>query len=298
MGFLDVPLGAATGGVFAFCEVVFASMTVLYQAFPMVERGRAQIWRYAPQYRRPRHFHAELEINLVTAGQGTVGVGQDVVRVGAGDLLSWPPGVDHELLEASHDFELYVIGATPELSERVLGPSSARAFGGSVRLTVATGLLAALRDRCAVPPGEGGRTAATETAVGDLWRDMQALRAAGEPTNNAVPRRTVALLQSGPHMRRDQLAGLVGTHPTEVSRQFHRSVGFTLSAYRARVRLLRFIETVDRGASILSAAMDAGFGSYSQCNRVFREVFGCSPRRFFGAEVRHGMQDQFEPLGL
>jgi AraC-like DNA-binding protein len=270
-------------------------VAVLYQAFPMVGRGRAQVWRYAPQYRRPRHIHAELEMNLVTAGHGTVGVGEDVIRVRAGDLLSWPPGVDHELLDASEDLELYVIGATPELSDRVLGSLRASAFGGPVRLTVAAGPLADLRERCAVPPGEGGGTVATETAVGDLWRDMQALRTAEEPANRAVRRRTVALLQSGPHMGRDGLARLLRTHPTEVSRHFHRDVGLTLSAYRARVRLVRFIETVDRGDTLLCAALEAGFGSYSQCHRVFHAVLGCSPRQFFKGEGRRRMQEWFEP---
>ncbi len=270
-------------------------MAVLYQAFPMVGRARAQVWRYAPQYRRPRHFHAELEMNLVAAGNGTVGVGEDVIRVGTGDLLSWPPGVDHELLDASEDFELYVIGATPELSERVLGSLSAKAFGGPVRATVAASSLAELRDRCAVPPGAGGGTVATETAVGDLWRDMQALRSADEPVNGAVRRRTVALLQSGPHMGRDRLARLLRTHPTEVSRNFYRDVGLKLSAYRARVRLVRFIETVDRGRGLLPAAFEAGFGSYSQCHRVFQAVLGCSPRQFFTTEGRRRTQERFEP---
>lgn len=260
----------------------------------MIGSSRGQIWRYAPQYRRPRHFHAELELNLVTAGHGTVGVGEEVLTVVAGDLLSLPPGVDHELLRASEDFELYVLGTTADFSARVLGPHDARAYGGSMKLALPEPLVAHLRDRCAIPPGEGGGTVATETAIGDLWRDMQILRStAADGTSSAMTRRTVASLQTTPEMGRDRLARLLRTHPSEVSRDFHRGVGLTLVTYRTRVRLVRFIHAVDRGASLMSAALEAGFGSYSQCHRAFRAVVGCTPSRFFEPEARHRMQESF-----
>jgi AraC-like DNA-binding protein len=270
-------------------------MSILYQPFPMLGQARAQIWRYAPQYRRPRHVHAELEVNLVTRGSGVVGVGEDVFRVASGDLLSWPPGMDHELLEASPDFDLYVIGATPEISERVLGATHARALGGPTRVSVPSSLLAQFEERCAVPPGEGGGTVATETAIGDLWRDLQELRAADESSHSALIRKAVASLHSVPDMGRSGLASLVGIHPTDMSRHFRRRMGLRLAAYRSRVRLVRFVEAVDQGSSLLSAAMEAGFGSYSQCHRAFHEVFGCSPRTFFDAEARRQMHALFEP---
>src|SRR5688572_8217932 len=98
----------------------------LYQPFPMLGSCRGQVWRYAPQYRRPRHFHDEPELNLVVAGNGKFGAGNAVLEVAARELFCWPPGCDHELLEASADFDLYVIGLTPELSARALGLDSAR----------------------------------------------------------------------------------------------------------------------------------------------------------------------------
>ena len=85
----------------------------LYQPFPMAGAARGQIWRYSPQYRRPRHFHAEPELNLVTAGTGTFGAGASVFSATAGELLWWLPGEDHELLEASPDFDLFVVGMSP-----------------------------------------------------------------------------------------------------------------------------------------------------------------------------------------
>ena len=89
----------------------------LYQPFPMVTpQVRAQVWRHAPQFRRPRHFHDEPEINLVVAGSGRFGVGDTTFTAQAGDLLWFTPGQDHVLLEASDDFDLFVVALTPELS--------------------------------------------------------------------------------------------------------------------------------------------------------------------------------------
>ena len=59
-------------------------------------------------------------------------------------------------------------------------------------------------------------------------------------------------------------------------------MGTTLTEYRTRLRLIRLIERVDSGSNMLLAALEAGFGSYSQCHRAFTRVFGCTPRRFFG----------------
>lgn len=73
-------------------------------------------------------------------------------------------------------------------------------------------------------------------------------------------------------------------------------MGLPLSAYRGRVRLLRFIDLVDGGATFLQAALTAGFGSYSQCHRVFQATLGCPPRIFFTSDLRRTIEDSFAPL--
>jgi len=50
-------------------------------------------------------------------------------------------------------------------------------------------------------------------------------------------------------------------------------------ACRNRLRLERFFAEVDQGGNnLLEAALAAGFGSYSQFHRVFRELIGTTPR--------------------
>jgi methylphosphotriester-DNA--protein-cysteine methyltransferase len=61
----------------------------------------------------------------------------------------------------------------------------------------------------------------------------------------------------------------------------HAELGVPLVEYRARMKLMRFVELVDSGRSLTRAALDAGFGSYAQCHRVFRRALDCSPQQYF-----------------
>lgn len=267
----------------------------LYQPFPVVPGRRGQIWRYQPNHRRPRHFHAEPELNLITGGTAKFGFGDATVRVATGDLLFWHPGQDHELLESSPDFDLFVVGLTPELSRRVLGAQGGPAYPGPIRLRLGDANLEALRALCGAPL-ESTECSVVESQVATFWRQAHALRLA--PGNTyALTGRVLTSVIVEPDLGRSAIASRARAYPTEVSRRFHQDMGTTLSRYRGRVRLLRFIEAVDAGEStLLSAAMRAGFGSYSQCHRVFVRTLGCTPREFFGQEARALMTDALAPF--
>jgi len=265
----------------------------LYQPYPITTKARAQIWHHVPATRRPRHFHAEPELNLVTAGSGAFGMGEKVLPVAAGDLLWWPPGQDHVLADASPDFDLFVIGVTADFSRRVLSGTPDGCLG-PIQIRLAPPALAEIEASC-VAPGSATDVPAIERKVGDLWRQAHALRRAANGMH-VVTRRTMVSLYQCPELARSEVARLVRAYPTEISRYFHGDMGMTLSAFRSRLRLLRFIQAVDDGAeSLLAAALGAGFGSYSQCHRIFQQTFGCTPRLFFETSLRDQMQDAFAP---
>jgi AraC-like DNA-binding protein/mannose-6-phosphate isomerase-like protein (cupin superfamily) len=268
----------------------------LYQPFPIAGTARGQIWRHQPSTRRPRHFHAEPELNLVTAGRGAFGFGAQVVEVVAGDLLCWTPGQDHELLSASDDFDLFVIGLMPEFSERVLGDDARAPHRGPVLLRLSQDQLATLAPRCLFPALHGDMVA-KERAVGDLWQLAHSLRDASTLGHN-LTRRSLGFVNERPEISRGEIARRSHASPGEVSRQFRRDMGLPLSAFRARIRLLRFIQMVDEGNTFLHAALAAGFGSYSQCHRVFQSTLGCTPRIYFDSPVRRAVEDAFAPFAL
>jgi AraC-like DNA-binding protein len=266
----------------------------LYQPFPLPTEARAHIWRHAPATRRPRHFHAEPELNLITGGSATFAMREKVFRVVRGDLLCWPPGQDHVLVEASDDFDLFVIGVTADFSMRVLVDTPDVASVGPIQVRLPTSALAELEAIC-VAPGSASDVPAIERRVGDLWRQAHALRRAADSVH-VVTRRTMESLYQRPGLGRSDIARLLRAHPTEISRHFHNDMGMTLSAFRSRLRLLCFIQAVDGGApSLLAAALNAGFGSYSQCHRIFQQTFACSPRSFFETPLRNQMQNAFAP---
>ncbi|HJP76441.1 MAG TPA: AraC family transcriptional regulator [Pseudonocardiaceae bacterium] len=75
------------------------------------------------------------------------------------------------------------------------------------------------------------------------------------------------------------LARTVGLSPGHLSRLFKAQTGVSLSRYRNQQRLHRFQLAYGNGDNItaLSAALAAGFGSYAQFYRVFRQETGRTP---------------------
>lgn len=267
---------------------------VLYQPFPLIGSDRGQLWRYAPEYRRPRHFHDEPELNLVIAGSGSFAAGKVRFEVQAGDLLCWPPGQDHELLQASADFDLFVVGLAAEFSERVLRERNAPALAAPTCVRLDAMALSRLRSLCAFP-SVGLEPAVLEEHVARFWCQAHQYRA-GARDRHPVGRRALMSLLEHPDLDRAQLASWARAAPSEVSRQFYQHTGVTLTHYRTRLRLLAFIRCVDAGSTLLDAALQAGFGSYSQCHRTFSTAFGCTPRKFFRSQLRTDMRDAFAPL--
>jgi len=261
----------------------------LYQPFPLPGQARGHIWHHVPETRRPRHFHAEPELNLIAAGHATFGVGETTLSVSAGDLLWWPPGQDHVLMDASPAFDLYVIGVTPGFAEQVLGGGWAAVSSGATRLRLDPATLSRFRAVCDTRVAIGD-AATVERQVGDLWREAHERRARASGRHPLAARALSSLLDR-PDLKREELARLIRGNASEVSRHFHRDVGLTLVAYRTRLRLIRFIQLVE-GAdrNFLGAATDAGFGSYSQCHRAFQQAFGCTPRVFFGTSLSEEMK--------
>jgi AraC-like DNA-binding protein len=209
-------------------------------------------------------------------------------------MVAWVPGQDHELIETSPDFDLFVVGLTPELSVRVLGLRDGPSPPGPTRVELAPDALRRFAATFAVR-WENEDTTTAESHIGDFWRDAQALRASTRGMH-PLSRRTLGLLHEGPDRHRYELSALVRGCTSELSRRFRADVGLTLTAYRTRLRILRFVEEVDRGQlNLMQAALVSGFGSYSQCHRAFREALGCSPREFFGTRTRERISEAFAP---
>jgi AraC-like DNA-binding protein/mannose-6-phosphate isomerase-like protein (cupin superfamily) len=277
-----------------------ASRRAIHQNFLPPGDHRSFVWKYSDPIggRRPRHFHAEPELNLVVRGSASFGIGDSVVTVTPGEIVAFPSAQDHVLLDSSSDLYLYAIGLAPSYSAQVLHnepslPLHVRLAERELRPVLDSA--AHLVDR----PG-------ADQLGAELWQRLHwlARRSSSRSTRttHVLTRRTLQLLRSAPELPLTALAATLRAHPTEISRHFHRDMGMTLVRYRTRLRLLHFIALVDSGrAQLMSAATMAGFGSYSQCHRTFQAELGCSARQFFSG-LRDGMQraytDSSQPVAF
>lgn len=80
-----------------------------------------------------------------------------------------------------------------------------------------------------------------------------------------------------PSMR--ELARRCGASASWLSRLFREQIGVSLVGYRNQSRIERFFELygADGRCNLTQAALAAGFGSYAQFHRVFKETLGYSP---------------------
>lgn len=220
-------------------------------------------------------------------GHAIFGVGEQVRRVRVGELIAFPAGQDHALLDASADLYLYAVGMEPKFCTEVMCgelPLPLHVKLGQGELGEVVARAAEIVDR------------PSSTQLGaELWQRVQWLagRAAAREGRGAhvLTRRALEAIGAAPELGLQALARELRVHASEVSRHFHRDMGMTLVRYRSRSRLLRFIALVGRGSKQLTAAADeAGFGSYSQCHRAFEAELGCTPSHFFNAGLRESMQ--------
>ena len=270
----------------------------IHQGFlPTAGPSRAFVWKYSPVNwgRRPRHFHVEPEFNLIVSGHATFGIGEAVVTVSQGELLGFPPGQDHVLMDASPDLYLFAIGMDPSLSSDVLRVQADNVMAPT-RLRLGAEDFRGLVRRASAVVDQAG----ADQSCAELWEHVHWLRAGGSAHStmsmHVLTRRALAAVNREPELDLQTLSVRLRTDASEISRYFHRDVGMTFVGYRKRLRLLRLINLMDLGGNTLnSAAQAAGFGSYSQCHRIFQTELGCSPREFFQTGLREQMQQAYDP---
>ncbi len=80
------------------------------------------------------------------------------------------------------------------------------------------------------------------------------------------------------------LARQLRVSTSQLSTVFRDQTGISLTQYRNRLRIERFFTEVEpTGGNLLQAAFHAGFGSYPQFHRVFRELLDATPRDYLSA---------------
>lgn len=100
------------------------------------------------------------------------------------------------------------------------------------------------------------------------------------PRSAAVVKAT-QLLAKDPAMTSEALGKLLHLSDSRIARLFKAEMGMSLVEYRNRLRLERFSSVLnEKGDNLLEAALEAGFGSYTQFHRVFVTLRGMTPGKY------------------
>ena len=242
---------------------------------------------------RPRaHRHVELEVNLVVRGTASYLLGDRRYALTPGTMTWLFPGQDHVLVDESADHELWWAVFRPALVARIatnrdagslleedpVGQFSRRLDSGWARRL--SDLFHDLQD---------AETAADDILVNTglayllslAWRAFLDSDVVVEGVDLHPAVETVARMLRA-HPDAGDLATLARTvhlSSSHLSRIFKEQTGVSITRFRSQQRLQRFLRLYGTGrrTTALAAALEAGFGSYAQFHRVFREQTGRSP---------------------
>ena len=241
---------------------------------------------------RPRaHRHAELELNLVVRGTATYLLGERRYALTPGTLTWLFPGQDHVLVDESADHELWWAVFRPALVARIATSQHARSLReedpfGQFSRRLDSGRVRRLGALFyEVHDAETVDDVLVNTGLAYLlscaWRAFLDSDDVVEGVDLHPAVETVARM-----LRVDPAAGDLATlaraaslSPSHLSRIFKEQTGVSIGRFRNQQRLQRFLELYGRGrrTTALAAALDAGFGSYAQFHRVFRDHTARSP---------------------
>jgi AraC-like DNA-binding protein len=247
----------------------------------------------APSRPSRSHHHEELEVNLVLTGKGSYLFGQRRVPLRAGSMIWLFPEQEHVLIDCSLDFSMWVVVFKPALVERCAGSGDR----GVLRSADPGDIFCREVDPRAVDAlnrvyeGAGDMAQDLEFANAALgyalvlsWQTFQFSRESLTRTDvhPAVGKAARLIAQADEPVPLEQLARKAGLSAARLSRLFKQQTGVSLTAFRQRQYLERFLRLYRGGAryALTEAALLAGFGSYPQFHRVFRQMMGMSPAQY------------------
>jgi AraC-like DNA-binding protein len=249
---------------------------LLTKAFPhatLYQRGAAKRYGDAPQ------VHNELVVLLGLSGRGRYLLDNRFVTLGRGGMLWAPPGAAHMLVSDSGGFDMWVCVAHPALWGRaaLAGlPIGLRRIGAEALAELdhlATGIAAT------APPDRADGLKWYLSRARMLW--SAAAPEVASPDLHAGIARAAHALRLDPALPLEQARCIAGLSRSRFGERFAQEIGKTPGAFRTEQRLARADQALAAGASLTQAALEAGFGSYSQFFRDFQKVRGMPPRVWY-----------------
>jgi len=203
------------------------------------------------------------------------------------------PKQEHVLIDWSHDFSMWVVVFRQELLGRETEQADRRILrcadpGDIFCRQIATRQVDALSS---VYQGASDArddleflNAALGYALVASWQAFQFSRAPIplSDVHPAVAKAARLISNADTSLGLESLAREAGLSAPRLSRLFKQQTGISLTGFRQRQCLERFLRLYRTGArySLIEAALLAGFGSYPQFHRVFCRLMGMNPTAY------------------
>jgi AraC-like DNA-binding protein len=258
------------------------------------------VWRYdGPAAANRRHRHAELELNLVTRGHGTYLLEDRRYEIRRGDLLWLFPGQEHVLIEQTAGFSMWIAVFRRRALQRTVSDPSLRPLRERIHKGETCRRLGPeefrrcdvlLREIAAYADNASLTNSGLAYALLLAWHIFASARHIPvRKLHPGVERVARAIRDGADGLQLDELGRIAELSPSRLSRLFRQQTGSSIVQFRNRQRIerVRRILQSQETATLLDAALEAGFGSYPQFHRVFRQLCGCSPADYVrGLESR------------
>jgi AraC-like DNA-binding protein len=203
------------------------------------------------------------------------------------------PRQEHVLIDWSHHFSMWVVGFKQELVGRETGQADRRILRSADPGDIFCREIAAREVDALNHVYQGaadGRddleflNAALGYALVASWKAFQFSRESIplSDVHPAVAKAIRLIANADASMGLEPLARQAGLSAARLSRLFKQQTGISLTGFRQRQCLERFLRLYRTGAryTLIEAALLAGFGSYPQFHRVFCRLMGMNPAAY------------------
>lgn len=258
-----------------------------------------RVWHYANRTvgrggeHAPVHHHAELEINLITSGAARYLVDDRLYDLTPGTQIWLYPAQEHVLIEQSPDFTMWIVVFTPAMVQRVCTEAQTKPlcaerptglFSKQLSREDAEQLDSLFAQLAHAPNIDARFNAGLTYLLLSAWaihlRSQK--QTVGADVHPAIERAARMIDAETDPIGVEVLADRCGLSPSRLSRLFKQQTGLPLVRYRQNRQLERFLDIYGRGRkrNVTEAALAAGFGSYAQFHRVFKQIMGMSPAAY------------------
>ncbi len=236
------------------------------------------------------NWHKNIEIILITAGEGMVTYGSQELPFSAGDIIVVNSGILHRLYSSSNIDYYYIIIDEVFCKENGIGIDK-RQFTPLFRSDRARelffGAVEAVgryqengNDDCNMWASKA-RLSVLSLLI-ELCENHSSHTTSGQvsikPSEDYVKRVIAYMAEkyTEPHSL-ESLAALCGVNKCHLAREFRRYTGQTVMTYLNTLRCKNAEALISQGLSVTEAAYECGFGSVSYFSRTYKRLIGSLP---------------------